>query len=200
MGYRHYFYRVGKQEVNDIKNMSKDELLEHFKAFPEVVEEDEGDTYINFHQLLKTIGANEVFEFGKYYENEENIMKLSEPMFDLPETQKEFEYYHPVVVGKEAVECAVEFNRHKVVEYFEGLLQTPEEARQKDPIWYDSRTIEEKIKYAIEQKIRIWKYRPFSLEGRNMVTSWMYEYEVFQLVDLYRNTDWEKYCLIFFGY
>ena len=42
--------------------------------------------------------------------------------------------------------------------------------------------------------------RPYDLEGDSLVTSWKYEYAVFELVRIYKTFDWKKNVMIYYGW
>ena len=42
---------------------------------------------------------------------------------------------------------------------------------------------------------------PYDLEnGDSITTSWKYEYEIFELVRIYKHFDWKKNVMVYYGY
>ena len=212
MGYRHYFLRASKKDVEEIQHLSYQELVDFCKKNDRGYEaEDYGDgleVCLNIHKILPQV---EVFEFGKYYENAEEIHKNSEKLFKNEETMEYFEDYEPHISGEKAVECAIEWQINKIRENFAHLLLTDEEIKKKkddgtfcdDGLFCDDRPHEIRLLTAIQRKAREWDKRllPFSLDREKpMISSWLYEYTVFELVKLHREMDWENDCLLFYGW
>lgn len=209
MGYRQYFMRVKKDKLNQIRDLNKEQFIKWAKdnsveVQEEEVEDDFYDTYVDIHDIFDKVGACTVFEFGKHYENADKIVDLGKLLFKQEEVQEKFEDYYPCIVGKEAVECAIEWQRNKIVSYFKSLLLDDEEYKEIN--YFDTRTKEQRMEDAINSKIREWENSyciPYNLDINNknkLVNSWLYEYTIFDLVKLYKDTDWEKECLIFYGY
>lgn len=202
MGYRHHMYIVPKRLINDIQDLSFEDLKNY--AVEHGLARKCEDEYISFFDLL---GRREFHNFGKYYANAENIYKLGEPLFSNPDTQSRFEDYCPFVVGVNAVLCAIEDYKQKIIRVYEDLLLTQGE--------YDN-TYEafERSHYSQEQRIRRhlmsqlneWK-NPFGIDplvldlnDPRLNRSWLYEYEIFDLVHSYKTMDWQNNTLIFCGW
>ena len=203
MGYRHYMYIVPRKMVSDICEMSYAELKEYAKQHGVLKEDCEGSwVYLN-----DLIGRNTFFEFGKYYENAENIYKLGKPLFIITDTQEYFEEYNPFVVDKDAVLCAIEDYRQKVIKFYKELLQTQEEYDATHDTWERRRgTQEQKIRRHLESQLDEWE-NPFGLlpydlseKSNRVVKSWLYEYETFEIVHQLKMMDWENYTLVFYGW
>ncbi len=63
MGYRHYFYKVNKKEVDEVKDLSYGDLCIYAKNH-DIEIYDDGGFYFNDKKFLNKI---EIFEFGKFY-------------------------------------------------------------------------------------------------------------------------------------
>lgn len=203
MGYRYYMYIVPKTLVNDIQDLSYDQLKQ-YAASHNAFHNDDEDGYLSFFDLL---GRNEFHCFGKYYEHADQIYKLGEPLFSNPDTQKCFEDYAPYVVGANAVLSAIEDYKQKIIKVYEDLLLTQEEYDQTHDIFERSRfTQEHRIRNHLESQLNEWK-NPFGfdplvrdLNDPRINRSWLYEYEVFDLVHKYKTMDWQNNALIFCGW
>ena len=123
MGYRHYFYKVKKADVETIKDMTYKQLVEYAEANGVEVDEWDGHKYVNFIND-KFLNKVEVYCLGKLYwdDTAELIYNKGTPLFSVPEVQKEFEEYAPYVVGKEGLLEAIRIYHEKVLEFYKDLL------------------------------------------------------------------------------
>lgn len=205
MGYREYFVKVKKRKINPIRKMDMDSLIEYCKANGIEVEEDDGYRYVSIHDLFRQLEAKDVFGFGKYYENYEEIQKCGKPLFKNEEVSEFFDDYNAYVVGKEAVLSAIEWQHQKILNYFKTIALPDEEYEKANP--FDKRTRAERLEGEVTSKIHEWSkmfdVKPYHLDneyGGNIVRSWLYEYTIFDLVRIYNDTNWNTECLIFYGY
>lgn len=213
MGYRHYFVLINKEIPEKIKDMKKKDFFDYVKTLDKAGYEPANEYCpedVDIHEFIRYMKGKEIFEFGKYYENAEALCALGHPMFSDTKIQEDmYSDYGLYIVGKDAVLNAIEYYRTKVVSYYQGLLITQEEAKKKfaegDYSCYESLkdTREERLVCEAKKKISEWStFKPYDLNenNENIVSSWLYEYEVFELVRLLKTIDWEKNCLIFYGY
>lgn len=203
MGYRHYMYIVPKELINDIKNFTYDELTEYARKM-NAVEDWDDEAWVNIHDLL---GRTEFHEFGKYYENANNIYNLGKPLFENKDTQEHFEDYEPYVIGIDAVLCAIEDYRQKIIKWYKELLMPQKEYEEVHPFYgLKKQTQDERIKNHITNQLGEWENRfnflPINtdMDSNKIVRSWLYEYEIFELVHQMKIMDWEKNTLVFYGW
>jgi len=208
MGYRHYFYRASRADVEKVRNLTYKELVNYCKKNDCGYERDEWengevDEYIDIHKFLS---QTEVFGFGKYYENAMAVQKRGEPFFTKKSTAQHFADYDIYVCGKEALECAINWQVEKIKSHFETLLWSDSElVAKREAGEVDSwLTQTERLRAHVLQKKNEWdtnRLLPFSLDReQDMIQSWLYEYTIFALVKLHREMDWEKDCLLFYGW
>lgn len=204
MGYREYFVKVRKRDVNKVRKLNSVELYEWCKNNNVDIDEyDNKDWYVSFNDIVDAIKGEVVFEFGKWYENGDSIDKLGKPFFKDKSLLDKFSDYNAYIVGKEAVESAIEWQHKKILSHFNTLLLDKEERQGLDH--YDDRTKEQRMEEAIRSKIHEWDNpwtKPYKLKENSncMVRSWLYEYTIFELVRLYNTTNWNTECLIFYGW
>lgn len=202
MGYRHYFYLVEKEQVEKAKKMTYDELSCYAREQGWI---DEDDCFF----FCDAFNQKEIFEFGKLYfdDTAERIYSSGVPMFENEETQKEFSDYVPYIVGKNGVKTAIDIYKEKVLNYFRSLV-TPECAKQK---LVNFRVKPEDLDIgrvcdAVEEKILRWSNFcgtcPVNIEEKReeITNSFLFEYHIFELVRIYKYTDWEKYTVLFYGW
>lgn len=104
MGYRHYFYKVNRSDVEKIKNLSINELKKEY-----------GDTdgYVDIHELIP---QKQIHEFGKLYYDDTAIQlyETGKPLFNNEDVMECFDNYVPFVVGEEGLLKAIEIYRDKI--------------------------------------------------------------------------------------
>lgn len=201
MGYRHYFYKVDKDTLNKINSFSYDEFFK-WGSENNLVDIDDEDPYLPLYKI-----GEKFFEFGKYYENCDGIFESGNSLFQDEKLQDRYEEYVPYIVGKEAVLSAIEHQTKLIIEYYENMLNLTDEERYERH--FDRRSKEDMFKNHIESMYHEWKNPYFkgmisaidvNESNHAITTSWKYEYSIFELVRLYKSTDWEKYGLIFMGW
>lgn len=184
MGYRNYIGKL-KKEIN--WDMTFNELLNFCKK----EKNDERIDWVSPYMLVE-----EIHEFGKYV----NIKKLEGNLkhcFNQNEVRKHFESdYEFMEIKKEGLKAIIEEYTVYVSNYYESLLKKDE---------FEDETVEQKCLTAIKDKLRIWKNDycvPYNLDksDENLVSSWEYEYTIFELVRIYKTFDWEKETMIWYGY
>ena len=207
MGYRHYFYKVSKAEVEAVKDMDYEQLLTYAENNGVEIEEWNGKKsfYFNDDKFLNKI---EVHEFGKlYWDNTASrIYSKGVPLFTKKETQDRFEDYVPYVVGKEGMLEAISIYQENVLNYYKSLLVDGEERRLPLGITLtvdDVKSID-KVVSLIEDKVRSISYRGLvNIDEDNkwqVTPSWEYEHSIFNLVHILKSIDWEKDTLLFYGW
>ena len=191
MGYRHYFFEVDKKDVEKVKDKTIKELLEIAKEYGAKVEEDDGWFYFNDDKFMN---KKEIHEFGKlYWDNTaERIYSKGKPLFTIKETQDYLDDYMPYVMGSDGMLEAITIYREKVINYYKNLFKedTPE-------------VLNERLARHVDDMLIEWeRFCPvdLNLEHERISNSWLYEYQIFELVRLYKTIDWENKCLLFYGW
>ena len=203
MGYRHYFYKVKKADVEAVKDMSYEQLSKYVKERGGRVEEEEG--WIDIDDVL---GQTEVHEFGKLYwdDTAERIYNKGVPLFSNSEVQECVCDYVPYVVGKEGLLEAISIYQEKVLNFYKGLLVDGEERHLPLGITItidDVKSIDKVVSH-IEEKISSISYiglANIDEDSKWQVTSsWEYEHSIFNLVHILKSMDWEQDTLLFYGW
>jgi hypothetical protein len=113
-----------------------------------------------------------------------------EPFFKNQETQEIFEFYNPRVVCKEECLLAIELMRQFVLNYYKNAMENGPDH------W----------KAVVHEKIQTWeapyKITPYNLRenSKNLVSTMITEYEIFDMVRMYKSIDWEKDMVVFYGW
>lgn len=200
MGYRLYLYQVEKEFVEQARkckthkefmNLCKDYFPDKNNIVNEYEDEDECD-YISLWEIGK-----EIFEFGKGYENYEEICEHGSSLFTSKDIEECYEDYDHLVLTEEGLLCAIEWQKNKVISIYKDLM------REKSENKFDKRTQEQRLKTHVNDYLSWWEHG-FVLDLRkekpNVSASWIYEHTIFDLVRIYKTFDWDKYCLMLIGW
>ena len=207
MGYRHYFYKVKKADIETVKDMDYKQLLAYAEDNGVEINEWDGEKsfYFNDDKFLNKI---EVHEFGKLYwdDTASRIYSKGVPLFTNLEVQKDLDDYEPYVVGKEGLLEAISIYQEKVLNFYKDLLVDGEERHLPLDITITKDDVKsiDKIASHIEGKIRAISHiglANINEDSKWQVTSsWEYEHSIFNLVHILKSIDWEKDTLLFYGW
>ena len=171
MGYRNYLAKMSKSVYLEIKDITEEELSRKFG--------NEEDNFVWYEDIGD---YKELHELGKYCD------------FDIEDKKERF-FTH-----KMSWEEDVEF----FLASKELLLQIIEEYRQKVVGWYKMALKKNhmEMRADIEGMMVEWTdFKPYDLnEEKNcIVTSWKYEYSIFELVRILKSFDWKNDVLLYVG-
>lgn len=202
MGYRHYFYEVDKEKVESIRNCKTKEELYNY------CEQNDIKCYYSFpiYELGKVI-----FEFGKYYENCDEIYKHGDSLFTSEELNEHFEDYGAIICDEEALLCAIEWQKKHIIQIYENLVNnTFKESleRYNYPLDIDDKELHyQRLLSHCRDYLSWWKpeFGDYTAINTNkektpLASSWLYEHTIFDLVRIYKTFDWENKCLLFMGW
>lgn len=205
MGYRHYFYKVNKADVEKVKDMDLKEILAYSKETGVDIDEEDGYFYFNDDKFLN---KKEVFEFGKLYwdDTAERIYNKGVHLFTKEEMQQEVCDYVPYVVGKDGVLEAIKIYEEKVINYYKGLLVDGRDYQLPLGISIhkeDVKSIDKVVQY-IEDKIDMLSRCGLANTNEEhkwvLTDSWEYEHSIFNLVHILKSVDWETETILFYGW
>lgn len=202
MGYRHYFYLIEKQEVQNIKRMTYEQLLQYVELHGWESDDD-------WFSLMDVFNQKKIFEFGKlYWDNTaDRIYSTGVPLFDRLEVQNSFSDYRPYIVGKSGLEMAIQIYKEKILNYFKSLVK--EDTIPENILALSVKPNDLKLDVvcdAVQEKILRWSNVfgtcPVNMdeESETISNSWLFEYQIFELVRLYKSLDWDKYTVLFYGW
>jgi hypothetical protein len=205
MGYRHYFYKVKKADVEAVKDMSFEELLKYAQANNADVDLEEKYLYFNDKAFMNKV---EVHEFGKlYWDNTaERIYNKGVPLFTNKETQEQFDDYEPYVVGKDGVLEAITIYQEKVIDYYKGLLTDGQDYTYPLGITIhkdDVKSIDKLVEHINDKITSILVFGLADTNEKNkwqVTQSWKYEHSIFNLVHILKSVDWETETILFYGW
>lgn len=195
MGYRQYLYSVDTWLVDEIRKCKTNEdFIKTMQKFRnDIVEYDSFDDhyYVSLHNI-----GNVLFEFGKYYENSDEMYKHGDSLFTSEELNGYYSDYGTIVLDPAGVLCAIEWQRNHIIEMYEDLL------REKSSREWDSRSQLYRLIENAKDYLRWWQYGPadLNLEHENLTHSWLYEHTFFDLVRIYKTFDWDNESMLFMGW
>ena len=219
MGYRTYLGIIKKTQLEDLLSCKTcGDLCDVYKKYnwDYSCEEEDGNAWWYFPVYGLDYRAK--FEFGKYASlGDEFDNELHEIFPEDHPLHSKFEEHDFWYGDEKLFLAAIENYRHKVRDYFEDLLkESPKEdswesyeyrilSDKEKANWRNQRILTEIADKAREwgdEKCLQWKLFPYNLNKENdhIVESWLYEYEVFELVRLYKTFDQETEALIYYGF
>ena len=207
MGYRHRFAVVSKAVYDTVKGMKPEQLKGWvLKTHPDGwYDEGDGNGWFSHYLML---GQKEIFDFGKDCWFAADLLERAQPLFDRSETADAVG--EPLVVcTREDFEFVIEEMRKHIHNYFENIFETYTHEqmqlhfKEKSEEWGDITDIIGMRGLTPERAAIInAQHRPYNmdLDKDCLVNSWLYEYEIFELVLLYRQFNWDTDVLLFYGW
>lgn len=207
MGYRNKIALLDKGVHVEIKDMTMDEIKNYWSnKTGEEIDED-GYLYIPIYEL-----SNEIYELGKYCE----LDYLNEHKKDIFSKKEVEDYFNDgqefKIIGKEGLLAIIEDYRLKVVKMYQDLInrmEKPEDEKTEDEKVTEMLHPEDSPLSHFKGKLREWdcelggrKFTPYQLNEKvnSVVSSWKYEYQVFELVRLLKTIDFDKNELVLTGW
>lgn len=197
MGYRQYIYKFDKSLVKQIRSCRTEKgfidlIMKENPAAVEYYPEDD-TAFVELWDL-----GDLLFEFGKYYENSNEMYKHGDSLFQCDELNAAYEDFQAIVLDPDGLKSALDWQRDHIIEMYEDLL------REKSANEWDSRPQLDRLISHAKDYLYWWKsgngpgnLRPGS---NSLVSSWLYEHTYFDLVRIYKTFDWENSSMIFMGW
>ena len=205
MGYRHYFYKVSKKEVEAVKNMTLEEVIQYAKRQGVDVDEKDLFFYFNDKHFMNKV---KIFEFGKLYydDTSERIYNTGIPLFCKNEVQDVVSDYIPYVVGKGGLLEAIRIYSKKILNYYKDLLNDGVDLQYPLGITIHKDDIKsiDKVVAHIRDKIASLSWSDIADIDESkkwaVTDSWEYEHSIFNLVHILKSIDWEQDTILFYGW
>jgi hypothetical protein len=224
MSYRTYIAEMPKREYNKIKSMNGKELIDFYNI---EIEED-GSWFRSVYEFGKELCClGTPFHFDppnklmkKFFKNKE-LQEMYDEDHDFYIVTKEFLAYIIDTYKTNVINCYDEMMkpffsskergfREKPSEFFKSFTRTDYFLPGGDQFACDfSKITQEEINALFKMINHIknfeseWTYlTPFDLDDGTLkiTSSWKYEYEIFDLVRIYKSFDWKKNVMIYYGH
>lgn len=150
------------------------------------------DSATAFYELIKTeYGCSEDYCIGRL-----NIPgDIGAPFYLDTNTQCLFDYYKPRVLTAKDFEQVIDIMREFIHSYYKTLLADETPDVKKILSW----------KKMIADKVDTWEapyVKPYNLNTNqpNMVNAFDAEYQIWDMIRVYRSVDWDTQLVVFFGW
>ena len=209
MGYRNYFAIIEKEEADKVLNLSHEEQMkltaeqvreewagsdEEEEQVAKYLKNDILDTYA----LRRHLKPEEIIECGKYFDYDV-AQKIKEDCRDYSDEDTEF-----CIVKPEALLIAADYYRNATVRYYENVIRsfdmTDEECEEDKDMSYQRPNLVSSFRHQIYDLKSLKIDKESVLKKKTLMDTWQYEYDMFNLLHMYKNIDWDKYYLIWQGY
>lgn len=189
MGYRNKIALLDVKRFEQIKDKTYKQLADEYGE-----SYGKNDYHVGCYEL-----AEEIYEIGKYWEHD-FLKPFKRNIFVRPSTNKHFnddcEFY---IIGKEGLKAIIDSYHKKIADYYKKILNPDE----KDVRYNWHKTPEQHI----HDMLKEWQdndsnITPYNLreDSDEIVSSWNFEYQIFELVRLYKTIDYENNLVCLTGW
>ncbi len=184
MSWRMYLARVDKEKASKLRVLPPKHYMQSG------TEEDEDCDIDNtaFYQIINTVDKKDEYCIG--------LLPISAtigaPFYETPETQELFKEYNPRVISKEDFQSIIDLMRKAIADYYRGLLT----GHRANPEYWQK---------VLEDKLDTWEapyITPYNLkdDSKFMVNSFDAEYQIWDMVRLYKSINWTTDAVVFYGW
>jgi hypothetical protein len=183
LGYRNRLALLSIEKYNNIKD----------KTYAEICEQSKDTSYISCYTL-----SNEVHCFGKRWERD-FLNPFKKDIFTLSSTNDHFndedgEFY---IIGMDGLKAIIESYHKKIADYYKSIINPDPKDVQIG--WHT--TPEQHIRSQLsEWDNEFCKPYDLDLNSDEIVSSWKFEYAIFELVRIYKTVDETKHLICITGW
>ena len=206
MSYRYRLIKVKKEITAPMGNVDTTDFLRVIsKVNPDVSVDD--DTLMPY--AYEMFNQEEIFDFGSNFKAYKDVIETSTRFFSNDELNDYYADYDIRLCNKDTLLAIIESYRKVVLNNFKELLNASEKDLKnhiegKIGEWENLSEvlhIEDTFKNKEAEKQYNQAFYPYDISSSNkIVLSWLYEYEIFELVYILKTFDWENYDLLFYGW
>lgn len=174
MSYRFHLSRYDKSLLDELRDFSISEA-----------DLAKGDTGLYFLPDMLS-EANESADFlpGKL----SILTQVGTPLFHDTRIQSFFEHYRPVIINEEDFGKIIDAYAAQIRNYYEDLQKHPER-------W--AAEIADKVDTWTGQYVSAYNLNP---NVNRLVNSYDCEYQIWDLIRMYQDTDWSKHTIVLYGW
>ena len=185
MSWRMYLTILDKEMTDTHRSKGPESYLRNRDEEDEDDEDEEYNT--EFFSFVKN-------DFGRKDEYCIGFLPISPeigvPFYLKAETQELFEYYRPRIISKEECLSIIEEMRLFIVDYYKDVLNDPNPDR---------------LRRVLENTLDTWEaqyIKPYNIRDndKSIVNVFDAEYQIFDMIRLYKTVDWDKDYVIFWGW
>jgi hypothetical protein len=206
MSYHYRFIKITKEISNEIYNADTNKFISTmFSINPNLIT----DKNTNMPIAHSMFNQEDIFVFGSNFGAIKEVHDSSKELFSDKELNDYYKEYDFRVCDKETLLTIIEYYRKMILNSFKKLLTAPEKEIKnhiegKIGEWENLSEvlhIEDTFKDKESERKYNEEYYPYDISLSNkIVASWLYEYEIFELVHILKTFDWEHYNLLFYGW
>ena len=174
MSYRLHLSVYDKDQLEELRSLQIDDA-----------EMGDGDDGVYFlPDMLAEANEKDDFLPGKM----EILTRIGTPLFKNATVQQYFEHYKPKVISEQEFLEVIEAFRERIHQYYENLIKNPK-------LW----------EAEIRDKADTWEapyVKPYDLNNNRkfLVGSYDDEYQIWDLIRIYKSIDWEKDSVVIYGW
>ena len=191
MGYRIHLAQMSKEKFNELSKMTKKEFnLKYLK---------DDDDWIGVYDLAET----RLYEFGKYVEwTAEEKEIYGEDVFKDKELAERYEEHDFYKINQDGLLSIIGWYHGQISDYFQELEKASNDLTGMRDKYEKNENF---IKNYFRSKSNEWgnnfNLTPYDLKREDtLISSWLYEYGIFELVKIYKEFDFENNVAIIYGY
>lgn len=187
MGFRTYLGKIEKKIINDIKNKDVAEIAVYLNN-------------PNFNSLSELyLITEEVIEIN-YYEPEKLFTNCNKFHPSVPEDDEDTIWM--LIDGENDFKKFIEWTRSSVAQHYKEMLDKISNPNESSFDNYGKTNLQD-VESFLKVRMFAWTYLcPYEIDKNKerLVSSFKREYNIFELVKLYKQFDFDKYYLVFMGY
>lgn len=184
MSWRMHLAVVDSQKITNVRNLPKEHYLN--EAGFTCDDDGENSTTEFYEFVANDFGCKEDYCVGSL---PIDIDHIGVPFYNDPETQELFEHYHPRVIDANAFKLIIEEMRREAYNlYAEAEDGGPDQWRA-----------------IIHRRKQVWEAEyvtPYNLSdsSKEIVNAFSIDYQIWDVVRMYKTINWETDTVIFYGW
>lgn len=186
-----YRFKLNKYHKTFIEQINNYPTREKFKEWIEMFYPNCSSDPVEF------MDTTEIYEIGGYLPNCNQILEKYKKPFTSEEILEDFAEYDFAVLDKAGLEMIIEGYRKTIADSYRDLFGNGKPNKQQ----------QNEILMFLNERIEKWDnpvvpgLKPYGLEENlPMVRAWDWEYQIWELVKIYREFDWDNYKLALTGW
>ena len=204
MSYRNYLFVVDRKKLAKIKKMNVKELWDLVEEDPEELDEDDdgNPTPPYWRDVIEAINGEELIEVSEalfYRDSTFLLPKYIKKIFKNREIQEWYNEDTELMIAKpEILDALIEFYISKTEKYYKDLTLEDSD-NPKDKYGTLLKPQLERLQQHVKTQLSWLKFVNDSNSKWCLSTSWLYEYDIFNLIHIKKMFDPKKQVLIWAG-